>query len=316
MPHTVAVLGNANIDLLLGPLPRLPTWGHELVVPTMETRATGAIGYTISALDRLGLASLVVGTIGDDGWGDFIRREFSLLPHVHLAGLETVPGALTGLSVALLDQHGQRGFVTYVGALARLDSDVVARHEQALLAARYLLVCGYFFMPALRGAPMQALLRRARQAGVTVLFDTGWAIDDWQTSTREEVLALLTDVDIFAPNEDEARALTGLTDPAACARQLLAHGAGAVALKLGARGSLWADAQGIVQQAGRAVRAVDTTGAGDSFNAALLYGREQGWDTARVLAFANAFCSVVVSRLHDRFPTAEEALALSMSARR
>jgi len=310
MPHAVTVLGNANIDLLLGPLPRLPSWGHELIVPTMETRAAGAVGYTVGALDRLGLSSLVVGTIGDDGWGEFIRSEFSRLPLADLSGLETVPGALTGLSATLLDQRGQRGFVTYAGALDRLDAGVLARHQESMLAARYLLVCGYFFMPALRGAPLLAFLQAARRAGVTVVFDTGWDIDDWPPSTVQEVLSLLPAVDIFAPNEDEARALTGLSDPAACARQLLAHGAGAVALKLGPRGSLWADSAGAVLQPGHAVRAVDTTGAGDSFNAALLYGREQGWNTPRILAFANAFCSVVVSRLHDRFPSAEQTMAM------
>jgi ribokinase len=58
------------------------------------------------------------------------------------------------------------------------------------------------------------------------------------------------------------------------------------------------------------VKALDTTGAGDSFNAALMYGMAQGWAMACTLEFANAFCSVVVSRLHDRFPSPQETLAL------
>ena len=124
------------------------------------------------------------------------------------------------------------------------------------------------------------------------------------------MLSLLPEVDIVAPNEDEAQALTGQTDPEACATQLLAHGARSVALKLGAKGSLWADASGIVTAAGRPVHAIDTTGAGDSFNAAFIYGREQGWPMQRILAFANAFCSVVVSRLNERFPSVGQTLAM------
>ena len=62
-------------------------------------------------------------------------------------------------------------------------------------------------------------------------------------------------------------------------------------------------------QPGRPVPAVDTTGAGDSFNAALIFGLEQGWDMQRTLGFANAFCSVIVSRLRERIPSIEETLA-------
>jgi sugar/nucleoside kinase (ribokinase family) len=124
------------------------------------------------------------------------------------------------------------------------------------------------------------------------------------------VLDLLPSVDIFLPNIDEARALAGSDDPNECAQRLLARGAGAVALKLGAGGSLWADQSGVVVQPGRAVRALDTTGAGDSFNAALVYGLEQGWPMAHTLDFANAYGSLLVSRLQNRTPTLAEALAL------
>jgi ribokinase len=309
MTCTIGILGNVNIDLLMGPLPKLPSWGRELIVPAMETRASGAAGYTIMALDRLGLPSFTVGAIGDDGWGDYIRRELAHYPLADLSETETATGIATGLSVALLDQEGQRGFVSYMGALARIDAELLARHEARLLTARYVLVCGYFFMPAMRGEPMRAFLRRARQAGVTVMLDTGWDLDDWPPATCAEVLSLLPDVDVFLPNLDEARALTGASDPEECASLLLGHGGRAVALKLGVDGSLWADSKGVIVQPGRRVTAVDTTGAGDSFNAALIYGLVHGWGMPRTLAFANAFCSVIVSRLRDRIPSVAETLA-------
>ncbi len=310
MPHTVGILGNVNIDLLMGPLPHLPQFGRELVVPTMETRASGASGYTAIALDRLGLPSLCVGALGDDTWGDLIRRQLSKLPLVDLSSLETIVSTPTGLSVALLDSQGERGFVTCTGALGHIDPELLARHEARLVASRYVLICGYFFMPALRGEPMRAFLQRARRAGAVVMLDTGWDLDDWPPATCQEVLSLLPDVDIFLPNADEASALTGADRPAEMAGRLLQHGARAVALKLGPGGSLWADGQGIVSQPGRPVTAVDTTGAGDCFNAALIYGLEQRWALRRTLAFANAFCSVVVSRMTERYPSVEQTIRL------
>ncbi len=310
MPYTVGILGNTNIDLLMGPLPRLPSFGHEMVVPVMETRAAGAVCYTATALDRLGLPTVIVGAVGDDAWADFIRRELALYPNIDLSSLETAFDTPTGLSVALLDEHGQRGFVTCNGALDKQDAALLARQEARLLSSRYVLVCGYFFLPALRGEPMRAFLRRARAADAVVMLDTGWALDDWAAATCQEVLSLLPDVDIFLPNLDEAQALVGAVDAKECARRLLAHGAGAVALKLGPDGSLWAKGQDMIVQTGRPVKAVDTTGAGDSFNAALIYGLEHGWDMARTLGFANAFCSVIVSRMRDRIPSIAETLAL------
>jgi ribokinase len=310
MPYTVGILGNTNIDLLMGPLPKLPTFGHEMVVPNMETRASGAVGYTAMALDRLGLPTVIVGALGDDAWAEFIRRELARYPNIDLSSLETAFDTPTGLSVALLDADGQRGFVTCNGALDKQDEALLARQEQRLLASRYVLVCGYFFLPALRGEPMRGFLRRARAAGAIVMLDTGWALDDWASQTCQEVLSLLPDVDIFLPNIDEAQALVGAGDGPECARRLLGYGAGAVALKLGKDGSIWAKAQDMVMQPGRPVKAVDTTGAGDSFNAALIYGMERGWDMARTLAFANAFCSVIVSRMTDRIPSIAQTLAM------
>lgn len=309
MPQGASILGNLNIDLILGPMSAPPPFGHELVVPLMTTRAAGAAGNTAAALDRLGVASLICGTVGHDAWQKLIFDEFRRYPLVDLSHIETCATASTGLSVALVSQSGERGFVSYAGALALADEALLARHEAALLACPYLIICGYFFMPALRGRPMAALLKRARRAGVQVLLDTGWDLDDWPEATCREVLALLPDVDVFLPNLDEARALTGCDSAEACASALLEHGAHAVGLKLGPDGSLWSDAQALIHQPARRVAALDTTGAGDCFDAAVVYGLAQGWPVAKTLAFANAFCGMVISRLDDRIPSAAAVMS-------
>jgi sugar/nucleoside kinase (ribokinase family) len=311
--YDVGILGNTNIDLIMGPLPHLPSFGRELVVPAMETRAAGAAGNTAMALDRLGLTSVTVGAVGEDPWAGFIRSELARCPSIDLASLETAFGLPTGLSVALLDQRGERGFVTCSGALNAVDGALLARHEGRLLQARYVLICGYFFMPLLRGDAMRGFLQRARVAGCLIMLDTGWDLDDWPLATRNEVLSLLPHVDIFAPNEDETHALVGDGTVEQCAVRLLDCGAHAVAIKLGALGSLWASGERIVVRPAPPATAVDSTGAGDSFNAALIYGMAQGWDISRTLSFANAFCSIVVSRLRDRFPSVDETLAVMSS---
>ena len=65
-------------------------------------------------------------------------------------------------------------------------------------------------------------------------------------------------------------------------------------------------ADSIIQEPAYRVKAVDTTGAGDTFNAGLIYGLSSGWDLERCLAFANAAAAIAISRMNDRYPSAAE----------
>ena len=271
----------------------------------METRASGAAGYTAMALDRLGLTSVTVGAVGDDMWGDFIRRELARYPRIDLASLETAFGVPTGLSVALLDQQRParlRHLLRRARTLLTLPCWLAT--SRACSRRAIVLVCGYFFMPALRGEPMRGFLRRARQAGCVTMLDTGWDLDDWPAATRHEVLSLLPDVDIFAPNEDETHALVGEGTPEQCATRLLDSGAHAVAMKLGPHGSLWASRNGLIWQSrsARHSRRHHRRRRLLQRGADLRHGKGLGHRHVR-LAFANAFCSIIVSRLRDRLPT-------------
>jgi 5-dehydro-2-deoxygluconokinase len=113
-------------------------------------------------------------------------------------------------------------------------------------------------------------------------------------------------VDVFLPNLDEAGILTDGADPKKMAAKLLARGCREVIIKLGADGSLAANENGIFQEDAFSVRVVDTTAAGDAFNAAMVYGLIQGWEINRRLRFANALAAIVVSRLDDRYPALAE----------
>jgi sugar/nucleoside kinase (ribokinase family) len=307
---SVSILGNLNIDIIFQPLRRLPDWGQECLVSSTETRVAGAAGYTSIALAQLGVPHLLAGTVGDDSWGHTIHDTLAEFESIDLSGVEIVPGTSTGVCAALVDELGNRAFVSHAGAAASVDAAFLDRHNKHLLNSSYLLVCGYFFMPHLRGASMQTFLREARERGTVTMLDTGWDPDNWPPESRQEVLSLLTEVDVFLPNLDEAKELTGEDSPLNCARALVTQGAGTVAIKLGADGSLWFDGQQPVIEPGRPVTAIDTTGAGDAFNAALIYAFEQGWEMRLSLSFANALCSLLISRSGDRFPSLNDVLRI------
>ncbi len=109
--------------------------------------------------------------------------------------------------------------------------------------------------------------------------------------------ALLPLIDIIAPNETEAAALTGASDPAEAARCLVAQGARAALVTLGSAGALYCDAGGALHCPAVVVRAVDTTAAGDAYIGALAAAFAEGLSAADGLGYAAAAAGLAVTRL-------------------
>jgi sugar/nucleoside kinase (ribokinase family) len=308
VPPCVAVVGNYNIDLVLAHLDDMPSWGTESVVTHMDPRPAGAAGYSAMALATLGVRPVCIGNVGNDDYGRLLRGAI-VSRGGDDRGLLVTPGIQTGLGAALIRRDGQRSFVTYMGHLERLTGATIREAEAAsplFAAAPWVLYTGHFLLPGLDFESCAEMFRRWKAMGKTVLFDTGWDPLGWSEATKAEIRQLLQWVDIFLPNEDEARVLTGLEDPAGAAAALAGYGPRAVVVKLGALGALaWSDGT-VVTAPGVAVDAFDTTGAGDSFNAGLIFGRLQNWSWKASLRYANQVASIVVSRRQDRFPTQQD----------
>jgi sugar/nucleoside kinase (ribokinase family) len=160
------------------------------------------------------------------------------------------------------------------------------------------------FMPA----AIQAA-RWARAAGVKVCFDGN--------HLRPGVAKLLPLVDWLVVAESFPAAYTGMENPGAAAKVLLAEGAELLTVTLGARGCrVWAADSPAMEEGlhvpGFAVEAIDTTGAGDAFHGGFLYAMLQGWDLARVATFANAVAAINCRTLGGRrgLPTRDDVAAL------
>jgi sugar/nucleoside kinase (ribokinase family) len=170
--------------------------------------------------------------------------------------------------------------------------------------ASFVLLCGYFDLPSMRGRPSADLLRQVKSAGGTTLFDPGWDHDGWSGATCDEIRSLLPFVDIFLPNDLEAESVSGDPDLISAARVLSALSGGWTVVKLGPDGCLATGPDLTVQRApAPAVEVIDTTGAGDAFNAGLMdaLGAGRRWEDA--LRNASVLASAVVSRpSEDRYP--------------
>jgi sugar/nucleoside kinase (ribokinase family) len=147
-------------------------------------------------------------------------------------------------------------------------------------------VSSYFLLADALGPGLADLFARARAAGATTSLDTNW--DPAERWRDERLSAAIAQADLLLPNEAEALALSGASAAPAAALALMAAGP-QVAVKLGARGVLVGSGSADLRQVSLPpVTPVDTTGAGDCFNAGLIAGLLQGLPLPRAAALGCA----------------------------
>ena len=288
------VIGNLNADLIMYPLQEYPAWGTEVIVDAMKWRP-GGIGNALLCLARLGVEVSTAANVGDDSMGQELLAALEQV-QVDVSHVERSSNVSTALSVGLTRQDGERAFVTHLGHLELMDIDLVLRQREAWKEERCVLISGYFLLPGLGFDGTRRLIETLHAEGKTVLLDTGWDINGWPERSVEEVLQLLDKVDVFLPSLNEAQALTGEVAPEACLERLFERCPHCVIIKLGEAGCIARTQDCIIEQQAFPVVPLDTTGAGDCFNAGVIYGLLRDWDLGRTLRFANGVAAVAISR--------------------
>lgn len=285
----IHLVGNVNLDIVLGPVEPWPRVGTERIVAEQEVRVGGAAGVAAMALDGLGVPCRLHASVAGDAFGALLREGLGR------AGrwLQTVPGS-TAFSVCIGHPNGERTFLTALGHLSELDLDAVAG-EVGSGPAGLVLVCGYFLLPPLRGRSGLRLLQRARSAGHTLLFDPGWPSEGFTGEVRSELEALLPLVDVTLPNELEALQWTGAGTLLEALARLERLGP-RVVIKRGSSGASWREGTALRTATPPAAPVADSVGAGDCFNAGLLAALREGTDVAAAVARAVRYASRVIAR--------------------
>ncbi|WP_454111850.1 carbohydrate kinase family protein [Microbacterium aurum] len=294
----VRVLGNLNHDLLLTGVDELPQWGRETLGESRSLLVAGQAGYIASALGHLGATTAVCGVVGDDTDGAELRHALEQLG-VDVSGVHAVSGR-TGLTIALIRADGERAFVSDLGVSALATREMFLQFLTAT-PADYTIVAGTSNTPNLK-APDLAAVFTAAAADSRVVFDPGWDPDGYAPQSRAEVLDLLALVDLYLPNEDEARAVTGGDDVEDALRMLDAATRGHVVVKRGAEGSVALIDDVVHHVATRRVRAANAVGAGDTYDAALVVALGEGRPLAAAMEFASAAAAHFVERAENRYP--------------
>jgi ribokinase len=280
----VVVLGSSNVDFTVI-APHLPVPGETVLGHTFVTGPGGKGSNQAIGARRLGAEVTFVTKVGDDRSGAELRAVFER-EHLPAAGVLTASGTPTGVALIVVDDDGRNMIAVAPGANATLSPADVAAIPGLFDGASHLL-CQL-------ESPIETVLAAATAAradGVAVVLDPAPARD-----LPDEIYPL---IDVVTPNETELAALTSMPVDSeaaveAAARRLLGRGVGTVVATLGDRGCVAVSSAGALRVPARAVRAVDTTGCGDAFDAGLVTALAAGLDLPNALDMATragAFCA-------------------------
>ena len=272
----VVVVGELNADLILrGDV--TPAFGQvEQIIDDATLTVGSSSAIFACGAARLGLRVAFIGKAGNDEFGRFMLRELNQRG-IDTSGVVIDQHLPTGLSV-ILSRPADRAILTHLGSIAALRFDEI---DLSLLSrARHLHLGSYYLLDALR-PDVPRLFDEAKAHGLSISIDTNYdPTEQWASGLRET----LQRVDVFLPNETELLAITH-EDAIEAGLDRLAE-IPTVAVKLGARGAIARRGSEIVQADSIPVKVVDTTGAGDSFDAGFIYGYLTGRPLAQSLRLA------------------------------
>lgn len=284
----VYVYGDVNIDIVVPGVEALPEPGSEVDVPMMETFVGGGAALFTLGIAKLGLKPVFQGSVGRDMYGEYIRNLFQQLGVDDSLLLES-DTQKTGISISFTTEK-DRCFLTYRGT----NEGISLKHMDLdnLSGAKHVHVTGY--EGATNHAEYLDMLTKIHAMGdVTVSFDVGW---DMTGVWYEGIFDLLPMIDVLFMNETECQHYTRCNDIEEGARKL-AEKAGMAVIKLGKTGAMAIKDGKKFFAPSYKVQAVDTTGAGDSFNAGFVYGFLQGLPMEECLKCGNSCGALSVTRL-------------------
>ena len=257
------------VDILLDCGSERPKFGQaEQFINDYNMTLGGSCGIFASGIAKLGLHTVVLGAVGDDIFGSFVKVELEK-NGVDTSFLRTENGIKTGIGFSLCLNNSDRSILTYNGSIDSAVSEDFS--DEILQKTRHLHIGSYYLMHQLRGA-YPDILKKARTYGVPISLDTNWDPSEvWDGGIME----VLPYVDIFFPNENEAMFIAK-RDCVEEAMDVLTKIVPVVALKQGNRGaSLYVDGKVFTAEA-LDVTVQDTVGAGDSFDAGFVYAYLNG----------------------------------------
>jgi len=272
----VVGIGTACVDLN-ATVAAIPKVDENVLALDHRRHLGGPVATALATLQRLGISTMYMGMLGNDEYGNAIVRGMQA-EGIDTSALRLEDGESSPFSFVLVDSKtGGRSIVHYPGCRFRVPADCV--DHKAVRNARLLHV-------DMAAPAVFAACEIAKEAHVPISVDANLLFP-----RLEELLEI---ADIFIPARRLARELSEKEEPVEAGKKLLAkHGLKLVVITCGDEGSVAVTEKETVRLSGFKVNAVDTTGAGDVFHGAYLYGYLKEWPLERALCFANGAAAIM-----------------------
>lgn len=283
----VLVAGELNIDLILNNIDGYPTIGKEVIGNEMNITMGSSSAIFACNLSSLGARVTFLGKIGEDNFGNKILSDFNI------RGVDTthIIRTCTNTGITIVLNYGEdRAMVTYPGAMVELGINDIL--DSTLCKARHLHVSSLFLQTALK-PDIVNLFKRAKSHNLTTSLDPQWdPAETWEINLPE----LLPYVDIFLPNEAELFCLTKKDSIEEALAEIKKY-ANMVLIKRGKMGSvLFSNDQIFQSRSFLNEKVVDAIGAGDSFNAGVIFKFLKGESPLTCQEFGNLIGAISTTK--------------------
>ncbi|MBX7166972.1 MAG: carbohydrate kinase family protein [Pirellulales bacterium] len=302
MAHDCLSVGILVADHLCTPIPELPAPGQLVLADALPLDIGGCAANTAIDLARVGVEVGIVGCVGQDIMGTFMLDKLYACG-VDIESVHRVAERHTSATLIINVAGEDRRFIHTLGANAVLRASDIPMHR--VQRTKVLYVGGYLLMSALDPYELADVFRAARAAGVRTVLDVVLPDHHDAWPLLEPVLP---QTDVFLPNEDEAVALTKLSDPLAQAERFVAAGARTAVITCGGRGTYLVNDQVRLRAGVYPTEFVGGTGAGDAFDAGYIVGLLRGGDPQLCLQWGSALgasCVRAVSATQSVFTRAD-----------
>lgn len=280
----IACVGILVADVITKPVDEVPKKGLLGLVDSIELFSGGNAMTAAINIKKIGMESAVIGKIGTDPFGDFLENCLKK-SGVSTKGLSRDEKTQTSTSVALSASDGERTFLHCVGANGTFCYDDI--NWDVINDSRIVFVTGTYLLKTFDGKQTMEFLKKCKELGKVTALDVCW---DSKGQWGELINDAMPYIDIFMPSIDEAVMIAGEDEPEKIADVFFERGVKKVVIKLGKDGCYIRESknsEGIVIPSYK-VKAVDTTGAGDSFCSGFLSAYAKGKGFLECAQFANA----------------------------
>ena len=275
----ILVIGELNVDIVATGLHSVPEMGSEILAEKCELTLGSASAIFAAGMAKLGNHVSFFSHVGQDYFGDFCLRTLKELG-VSTRQVTRKAHEKTGVTIALSGKR-DRALVTYAGAVATFKADSL--DEKAMLKHDHVHLTSYYLQTGLRPS-FAHLLRQAKAAGLTTSFDPN---SDPGDKWDRNIDAVLKYTDVLFVNEREAMKLTR-SNTLSDALKTLGTKVKCAVVKRGARGATAIQNEELFKDSGFKISAIDTTGAGDSFDAGFMSAYLRKAPLAECLRTGNA----------------------------